>query len=349
MPIRRNARPPGRRFPLSKARAPLGLLALVLCALIGVTLTVTVRDGEAPPRSVTVTVADAQREPVKVTTPASTVTAARDGLESHADGAGDARPAEVPTPAWEAGKRQRAAFAATDDLPATIPLAAQSAPGCRSYLIPRNFSSGGGVRKRLIVVHYTVSPNRPGWSDVLGIVAWFSRAMAQASSHYVLDAEGHCALLVPEAAKAWTQVGFNPVSVSIEVINTGKETAAWQATQPALVKLIRSIGARWDIPMRRGAISGCSVVRSGIVDHDQLGACGGGHFDVKPFDIGETIAKARAAGSSLAKDRARTCARLRYHRAKAKRAGWTPARVARVKALKNHARKIGLDEAACRA
>lgn len=349
MPIRRNARPPGRRFPLSTARAPLGLLALVLCALIGVTLTVTVRDGEAPPRSVTVTVADAERDPVQVSTPASTVTAARDGLEDHADGAGEARPAEVPAAAWEAGQRQRAAFARTDDLPATVPLAAQSAPGCRSYLIPRNYSTGGGVRKRLIVVHYTVSPNRPGWSDVLGIVAWFSRAMAQASSHYVLDAEGHCALLVPETMKAWTQVGFNSTAISIEVINTGRESAAWQATQPALVKLIRSIGARWDIPMRRGAVSGCKVVRSGIVDHDQLGPCGGGHTDVRPFEIGSTIARVQAVGAAKAKDRARTCARLRYHRAKAKRSGWTPARVARVKALKAQARKIGLDERTCRA
>jgi hypothetical protein len=49
-----------------------------------------------------------------------------------------------------------------------------------------------------------------------------------------------------------------------------------------LVSIIVDISKRWNIPLRRGAVSGCVPQRSGIIDHSTWGPCGGGHVDVTP-------------------------------------------------------------------
>jgi N-acetyl-anhydromuramyl-L-alanine amidase AmpD len=64
------------------------------------------------------------------------------------------------------------------------------------------------------VLHYTVSPNRVGWSDVNAVVAEFANPAFQASSNYVIDGEGHCAYIVRESDKAWTQAAANPFAIS---------------------------------------------------------------------------------------------------------------------------------------
>jgi hypothetical protein len=79
----------------------------------------------------------------------------------------------------------------------------------------------------------------PGWADVNAIVNLF--AHEEASSNFVLDGEGHCAYIVPIEFKAWTQAGGNPFSVSVEVIDTGKESIY---LAPAGLKQLRVI-ARW--------------------------------------------------------------------------------------------------------
>lgn len=163
--------------------------------------------------------------------------------------------------------------------------------GCETRLV-RNRASRGSARPSLLVMHFTVSPNRPGRGDVDGVTRFFNDSHARASSNYVTDAEGNCNYIVPETAKAWTQGSFNPWAISWEVVNSGRElTYAGAPGGPGLAKLgltLSDSARRWGIPLRRGATSGCRVVRSGIVDHDSLG-CGNDHTDIRPFQLDQVI------------------------------------------------------------
>ena len=210
-------------------------------------------------------------------------------------------------------------------VPPAVTLAAPEQSGCSTRLV-RNYSSRNGRTPLLWVLHYTVSPNRPGLSDMDAVAAWFNNPRSQASSHYLIDNEGHCYLLVPESQKAWTQATFNPVSISVEVINTGREPSyAGRAGLRKLARVISDSAARWRIPIRKGAVRGCTVVRSGIIDHDALGQCGGGHTDIRPYSVDTVIAAGRGYRAEVAAKRryrpltAREAreARLRcYHRRK---------------------------------
>lgn len=156
-------------------------------------------------------------------------------------------------------------------------------PGCRTQFVV-NQSSRHGVRPTEFVLHYTVSPNIPGWGDVYSVVNLFNRSASQASSNFVEDAEGHCAYIVPIENKAWTQAAGNPFSVSVEIIATGRETAL--CTGPCMKQLrtiFKTVSGRTGIPGRLGRVSNCQPVRSGIIQHKDWGLCGGGHFDVTPF------------------------------------------------------------------
>lgn len=175
--------------------------------------------------------------------------------------------------------------------------AVTSQRGCRTRFV-RNRSSRGGARPALLVMHFTVSPNRFGPGDVDGITNFFNRARSRASSNYVSDAEGNCNYIVSEGAKAWTQGAFNPWSISWEVINTGRElTYAGAGNGPGMRKLgltVSDAARRWGIPLRYGATKGCRIVRSGIVDHESLG-CGNNHTDIKPYRVGPVINAAKSA------------------------------------------------------
>lgn len=157
-----------------------------------------------------------------------------------------------------------------------------SQPGCTTKLLGTNFSSRSGVQPRLIVLHYTVSKNVAGWSDVDAIRNYFNRSSTQASSHYLIDFEGNCELIVRESNKAWTQGNMNPHSVSIEFIAVGSERVWPEAGLRKGAKVVAAIAKRIGVPIRRGSAPACFVLLSGILDHDALG-CGNSHTDVSPY------------------------------------------------------------------
>jgi hypothetical protein len=185
-------------------------------------------------------------------------------------------------------------------LPAHAPLAAQSIPGCRTLPV-RNYSSRNGAPILLFVFHYTVSVDN-GWAGVLGNVKWFDSAAASASSTYIADRRtGACALAVPEYLKAWAQAAYNPWALSLEVTATGREGSYLPpgAGRDRVLYLMHRAHRVYKLPYRRGAVSGGRVVRSGFVMHADLGAAGGGHFDVRPYGIDDLIAEAaRTDGAS---------------------------------------------------
>jgi hypothetical protein len=163
--------------------------------------------------------------------------------------------------------------------------------GCRTQFV-RNQSSRNGTRPQLQVLHYTVSRNILGWADVNAIVALFDRTSAQASSNFVIDAEGNCAYIVPIEVKAWTQAAANPYSVSYEVVDYGNESVYMQpAGYAKLRSVMLQVATRTGIPMRAGIVNGCVPARTGIVQHKDFGYCGGGHFDITPFSKGNVIRK----------------------------------------------------------
>lgn len=167
----------------------------------------------------------------------------------------------------------------------------------------RNRSSRAGAKPQLIVLHSTESHNRPGNADLAAIAAWFDNPSAEASSHVVVDADGHSARLVDDDEKAWTQAAFNPWSLSIEQIGFAsqgkwderelKETARW----------IAHWHRKWGIPIKRGKVRGSSVVEPGVVLHSDLGAVGGGHSDPGPnYPFNRVLALAREINDQLRKE-----------------------------------------------
>ncbi len=339
---------------LTKLRAALAALLAVLGVVVVLTITDDNHDGRPDRATITITVdgpAAGRAPDTTVTAPSSAVAQAKAGVDDHAD-ARNETPDGVKPAVIEAGREQQDRLAATDQLPVVSPLAAPEQAGCASRFV-RNYSSRRGVRPRLLVVHYTVSPNRPGWDDVNAIVSLFDRASFQASSNYVIDAEGHCAYIVRESDKAWTQATFNPVAISVEVINTGSEPRFMDpAGYAKLGRVFADAAKRWDIQIRRGSVSGCTVTRSGIVDHNTLGACGGGHADITPYPLQPVIdAIAAAAGGAKptsATDR-RRCGALAYHRHTARTKGfWTPSRARRARYLRHALERAGIDSSRCR-
>jgi hypothetical protein len=272
-------------------RIALAVLSAILTSLgVAAGVVLTGPDG----KTTTFTVGGPHGTPTTtVQAPASAVSAAQDGLDSH-QGARSEQPSGVSGAQLDAARDQQEALAETDQLPIVTPDAAPVQRGCVTRLV-QDFSSRRGVRPRLFVLHYTVSGNRPGWDDVNAVVSLFNTWSFQASSNYVIDGEGHCAYIVRESDKAWTQAAANPVSISVEVINTGHEL---QYAAPAGLAKIALVAhdamKRWGIPLQMGAVSGCVVTRPGILDHGSLGACGGGHHDISPYPVAPVLAAIKA-------------------------------------------------------
>jgi N-acetyl-anhydromuramyl-L-alanine amidase AmpD len=179
--------------------------------------------------------------------------------------------------------------------------------------IVRNQSSREGPKPRLIVLHVTTdahsdSPpvvrDQPGIKDLKRLGAWFDSPQAQVSSHVANDADGNDARYVLDRRKAWTQVAFNSVSLSIEQIaTTGFNRRKWMVKrEPQLENTARWIAhwhRRWNIPIRRAEVSGNVVIRSGVATHKQLGEAGGGHDDPGPgYPFNHVLALARSFRTS---------------------------------------------------
>ena len=197
------------------------------------------------------------------------------------------------------------------------PLATPSFPGCRTRILPTNWSNRTAA-VRAIGLHYTAGANRTGTPDMDGLTAYASSPIAGVSWHFLIDAEGHCYYSVPLGKKAWTIGNLNSATVNIEVIGTGREQRypASSAGARKLAQVVQRLGRIYDIPMRLGAVSNCTVTRPGIITHWQGGACSGGHHDIRPYDIVGVVQQIRNAPQptpDTRRERA-ACSSLRYHR-----------------------------------
>jgi hypothetical protein len=249
--------------------------------------------------------------------PGPSVANAAAGIADHAD-ARDETPPGLTSRQVEQRRQRLENLAQHDQFPTLAPDAAPTWPGCTARFV-RNYSSRGGVAPRLLVAHYTVSRNTPGWGDVWAIVSLFDRASFQASSNFVIDAEGHCAYIVRTSDKAWTQAGGNPQSISIEFVAYGDEGHLSPAAIKRGGEVFARAGKLYGIPATRGAVSGCLASRAGIVQHADGGSCWGGHHDIQPFPLQPLITAAQKAGAPTVKINARdrgACKRAHAYRAR---------------------------------
>lgn len=162
-----------------------------------------------------------------------------------------------------------------------------------------NKSSRQGSKPKLIVLHITVSHNRPGLADLDGMLDYLSRPGVQASSHIVNDAEGHDGRLVADEYKAWTQAAYNPVALSIEQIEYSdkRPRSVWLKENARQLdntaKWVAYWSVKYGIPLTRST-------RHGVCQHSDLGRAGGGHSDCGagyPIDVVLNKARALVANS----------------------------------------------------
>lgn len=312
-------------------KSALARLAAVIALIAGggaVVITLTPDDHHVPPVTLTVPVdgLDAGNAPDRtIEVPKAVVQAVAPRLEDNLQGE---QPPAAPADQLQAAKNAADAIAKTQ-LPLPTAGATAGFTGCRTSFVV-NQSSRRGVRPNEQTLHYTVSGNRPGWADVDAVVALFNRPSSQASSNFVIDGEGHCAYIVPIEAKAWTQAAGNPFSVSYEIIATGNEsTYLAPAGMAKLRAIVREVSRRTGIPMRRGAVNGCTPTRSGILQHKDWGVCGGGHVDISPFPIDQVVAQL-VAGAVTTTDKV-TCRKLNYWRTHGRHHGLAEKRAVRRK------------------
>jgi peptidoglycan hydrolase-like protein with peptidoglycan-binding domain len=151
-----------------------------------------------------------------------------------------------------------------------------------------NQSSRNGLKPRIIVLHTTEGHNRPGLSDLRGLVSFFNSASSQVSSHVANDGEGNDARIVPDDRKAFTQAAFNSIALSIEQIGFASQTEFPEAQLRNTARWIAHWSRRFGIPIQHSTIRG-------VCQHKDLGARGGGHHDCGPdYPLGRVLAMARS-------------------------------------------------------
>lgn len=152
-------------------------------------------------------------------------------------------------------------------------------------------SMNGGLRPLsaigLNVVHVTVSLNVIGMADINGLCAFFRRV--KASPTWTVDNEGNSSENVPLNRTPWTQVIFNRAACSTEFVGStgrpGQGPAQWTDIQLREgARLAAKCHAVAGIPVRKAIVrQDGSIVQTGVITHQELGAAGGGHSDPGPY------------------------------------------------------------------
>lgn len=268
---------------LSRWRPISAVLAIVLSSLLGIGLVVADDDGDGQPDRITVTAPTA----TPTVTPSATdvleeAAAEQPPAAAPAGDVGHDLRAEPSAPGKHQGQARTEAIA-ENLAPRGPPAARVFGPKCVVDYSGQVYSDRAHPATQF-VLHYTVSSNRAGWSDVRAIQNYF-KSTRVASAHYIIDFEGHCLKMVPLSKKAWTQGNANSASVSVEIIATGRETREQWLASPLikyrkLARLARRVMDSAGFPLRRTNPVGC-VFPSGLTDHLRL-ECGNHHTDVAP-------------------------------------------------------------------
>lgn len=292
------------QFKLPKRLPPWLIIVASFFAVAAVSITFALVDdnGDGRPDRVDITAKIVKVQPADpgppITAPAKQVDAAVAELERRNEGAldhehGKGKPL---TKAQIAANEKVADANGIDGIAPILRFGASfNQRGCRTIPQGTNFSARqAGVRPTLIgAAHIWVMAERPGWGDVLAVRDFLARIGTGASSHYIIDGEGHCAYTVPETAKAWTAGNMNgQTACNIEMGGVPDDNGWMRPAGMAKAALVmRDCAKRWDIPIQVGNTRGCTVVTPGVVDHNEL-ECGNDHWDICTY-----AEKQRTSGS----------------------------------------------------
>lgn len=260
----------------------LGIIAAILAALAGGGLTgiaVAPNEPAAPARTVTA-----------VTTAPANAPPAGDLQTKDVEQLRDDTPDAVPAATLEqAAAAEKKLAEPLPPLTAPLPVGGAQGYSCRNDYANRGFGVRSAPKVMTFILHYTVSPNVPGWSDVDGVGDYLERVGL--SAHRIMDFEGHCETKVPFDKNAFTEGAFNSTSESVEIVATGRETRAQWLAAPIfrdaiLAAMVRDRLRARGLPLRFVDPVGCTA-KLGYSDHNHL-ECGNNHSDVAPafpFDV----------------------------------------------------------------
>lgn len=160
----------------------------------------------------------------------------------------------------------------------------------RVNILSPNYSSRGGSRVRLIVLH-----TAEGATTYQSLGSFFSNPASQVSSHVGIDdTPNTVGQYVARDMKAWTAANANPVAIQAELC----AFAAWDRntwnTHPNMlqncVQWIKEEAAAFGIPIVRLTPQQAQSNGVGICQHSDLGAWGGNHSDCGPgFPLDDVI------------------------------------------------------------
>lgn len=197
----------------------------------------------------------------------------------------DETPDEIPKPILEdANEAEEEISKPLPPVDEPLPVGGAQGYSCRTDYASRGYGTRtAGAKVMSFKLHYTVSPNVPGWGDVDGVGDYLERVGL--SAHLILDFEGHCEKKVPFERNAFTQGAFNSTSESVEIIATGRETRAQWLASPLIKKgilaaIVRDRLRARGLPLRRVDPVGC-IDKLGVTDHNAL-ECRNTHTDVAP-------------------------------------------------------------------
>lgn len=161
------------------------------------------------------------------------------------------------------------------------------------------YSSRGGQRVRLIVLH-----TAEGSTTIESLGGWFQNPSAQVSSHVGIDDKPNTVgEYVSRSGSAWTAAAANPYSVQAELCAFAKWTPSDWAAHPVMLQncaaWIAEEAAAFGIPLVKLTAAQAQGGGSGVCQHVDLGAAGGGHWDCGgSFPMDQVIAMAAGGGSA---------------------------------------------------
>lgn len=151
----------------------------------------------------------------------------------------------------------------------------------------RNQSPREGGRPHLAVLHDTEGYDHPEGSppaDLVGLGELFDNPEENASADYAVNVNGEIAQYVTsDHMKSWAVCNFNNLTISLEQIGFANFTRRkWFERHDQLkgtAEWLEFVHNRYGIPLRHGWVTAGTIIRTGIVQHKDLGIEGCGHVD----------------------------------------------------------------------
>jgi N-acetylmuramoyl-L-alanine amidase len=169
----------------------------------------------------------------------------------------------------------------------------------RVRILSPNYSSRGGARVRLIVIH-----SSEGAQTYQSLGNFFANPSSQVSSHTGIDdaSPNTVGEYVDRGQKAWTAANANPYSIQTELCTPSGASANWSLATwqsktnmlATLAQWIREEAAAFGIPIVGLTPAQAQGGSAGVCQHKDLGSMGGGHVDCGPnFPFAQVIQMAQ--------------------------------------------------------